>query len=176
MYYQDLNDYRWFENRYLFRVLFTLTIAIMVRGETGSNSFKRTIQYMLYAILFGEVVSYLLEILDFDAANKSEHARFATIVNKLFVDLVFMTFNCSVCYAMAMYLQMDKKLLLRLWYGSIGMTLIFLIFHTLLVHKFGRLNYVLYSAISIYTLKLLFEIRNKQQMLFDGNVASFITR
>lgn len=174
------HDDVYFENRYLFRILVTLTISIIVHGQnTSKNSFKKTIRYMIYCTLLGEIFSFVLNCYEgyVDISMPGKHmAESSKFVHFLLVDLVFVTFNCSVCYAMAMYLKVKKSTLLRIWHVSIILTMIYIIFYTFLKTNFGRLNHVIHGLISGYSLKLLFQIQNKHQKLFDANVPIFVSR
>ena len=58
---------------------------------------------MMHCTLFGEIISYFVG--RFEQKKEQGMATYETFAHKLLVDLVFMTFNCSVCYAMAMYLK-----------------------------------------------------------------------
>ena len=148
-------------------------------------------------ILFGEITSFIIMTfernksisvtydinggLQYISATDSDgisinNSQWFIVIYKLFVELIFITFNCSVCYAMAIYLKLNKSILLKIWYSSIGLTLMYLVFHTVLRYKFGRFNYLMFAVISAYSLKLLYQIRQKDLKLFDNKQPTFIQR
>ena len=179
---RNVDTFNYFDGSFLFRISCELIITCIVNQEfkrSNMNSFKRTVRYMLYCIVFGEILDYLLRIYEFNTKSNYAYHAFA---HKLLVDLVHATFNCSVCYAMAMYLKMKQSMLLRIWYSSIGIVLIYLTIHTFFKDRFGGLEhnliYLMFGIISSYTLKLLHQIRNKDAKLFDNDqkVPSFVFR
>ena len=164
------DDYQYFENGYLFRILFTSIILSIAQAQfaqkhspANTNKFKITIRNMMLTSLCGEILAFICS----QNENNSNPLKPSVMIHKLFVDLVFITFNCSVCYAMAIYLKADKSTLLKIWYISIAFTLIYLISHLFFRVSIGfSLNYLMNGIISIYSLILLYKIRNKHSDLF----------
>lgn len=166
-----IDDYQYFENGYLFRILFTTIILSIAHAQfinkmntnANTNKFKITIRYMMFTTLCGEIIAFMCSQYE----DNENPLKPSVMIHKLLVDLVFITFNCSVCYAMAIYLKFDKSTLFKIWYISIGFTLIYLISHLFFRVSIGfSLNYLMNGIISIYSLYLLYKIKYKHADIF----------
>ena len=85
------------------------------------------------------------------------------VLHKLGSEMMFMTFNCSLCFAFGQYLKKDRKTTLRIWWLSMSLTLFWQLSWHSYHARVGKLGFLANVLISSYLMYLLKEIKYSAQ-------------
>ena len=134
-------------------------IIILIRAESielDRSTFRKSVQRMLFIIFITEITTYVLYI--FIEWRVIEH-----VLHKLGSEMIFMTFNCSLCFAFGQFLKKDRKTTLRIWWLSMSLTILWQLSWNSYYARVGKLGFLANFMISCYLMSLLKEIKESAE-------------
>ena len=144
------------------------------RLDLDQSTFRKSVKRMLFVITITEIITYILWI-------TIGEWWFEHVFHKLGSEMIFMTFNCSLCFAFSQYLKKDRGTTLKIWYASLTLTILWQISWWTFKLKLGKLGFAANASISCYLIYLLNEIMTLSDLypvvvikLFNLEIVLFI--